>query len=76
MTLEQRRILRGEAYNVAFKKLREMKGCGWKPTMPCSTDDDDIKAVKLLLQQFHYGIAAQDELLDKCIELGWIKIDL
>jgi len=73
MTLEQRRTLRGEAYNVAIKKLREMKGCGWKPTMPCSTDDDDIKAVKLLLQQFRYGIEAKDELLDKCIELGWIK---
>ena len=75
MTLEQRRILRGEAYNVAIKNLREMGGCSWMPTATCSTDDNDIKAVKLLLQQFQYGVAAKDELLDKCIELGWIKIN-
>ena len=43
--------------------------------LSCSTDDNDIKAVKLLLQQFQYGVAAKDELLDKCIELGWIKIN-
>ena len=75
MTLEQRRTLRCEAYNIAIKKLRGMGGCPWMPTVARSTDDDDIKAVKLLLQQFHYGIAAKNELLDKCIKIGWIKID-
>ena len=75
MTLEQRRTLRSEAYNIAIKKLREMGGCPWMPTSACNTDDDDIKEVKLLVQQSQYGVAAANELLDKCIELGWIKID-
>ena len=75
MTLEQRRILRGEAYNVAIKKLREMGSCPWMPATASSTDDDDIKTIKLLVQQFQYGIAAQNELLDMCIKVGWIKID-
>lgn len=76
MDLEQRRTLRNEAYNIAIDNLRKMGGCSWTPTMASSNDDDDIKTIKLLVKQFEYGIAAQNELLDMCIKVGWIKIDL
>lgn len=76
MTLEQRRTLRCKAYNVAFKKLREMRPLPWMPCEANYFEDNNLQQVQLLLNQFQYGIAAKDELLDKCIELGWIKIDL
>ena len=75
MTLEQRRILRGEAYNIAFKKLREMRPLPWMSCEENYFDDNNLQQVQLLLKQFDYGIAPKDELLNKCIELGWIKIN-
>ena len=77
MDLEQRRTLRNEAYNIAIDNLRKMGGnCGWALAMASSNDDDDIKTIKLLVNQFYYGIEAKNELLDMCIKVGWIKIDL
>lgn len=63
---EQRRLC-GKAYNVAFKHLGT--------SISCTSDSEIIAEVKRLMKQFYYGIAAQKELLNKCIELGWIKTD-
>ena len=73
---ERRRELRREAYNVAIKKLRELMGyCpNGRVTTPCTTDSEDILKVKRLVSQYYYGIAAQNELLDACIALGWINV--
>lgn len=72
MDLEQIRILRNKAYNIAINNLRKMGGC----TMASSNDDDNIKTIKFLVNQFQYGVEAKNELLDMCIKVGWIKIDL
>lgn len=74
MTLEEQRDLRSKAYNIAIAKLKELnKTWGW--LYEDANDSDDIKEVKRLIKQFNYGIAAQNELLNKCIQLGWISYE-
>jgi hypothetical protein len=62
LSLDEIRCLRGSSYNIAIKYLREIK-----------SDDDNIKKMRLLIGQFSYGIEAQNELLELCIEMGLIK---
>lgn len=50
-------MLRHKAYNIALNRNKK----------------ENNEEVKLLLNQFQYGIEPQNELLYKCIELGWIK---
>jgi hypothetical protein len=75
--IERLRELRNESYNIAITKLMELapKGSSWLRNEQSKDNFDDLNDVKLLLNQFHYGVEAKNELLAKCVELGWIKID-
>ena len=57
--LEKQRMLRNKAYNIAVERNKK----------------ENNKEVNLLLNQFYYGIEAKNELLNKCIELGWMKYE-
>ena len=73
MSLERRRELRGEAYNVAIRKLKELNPLPWMPVDSVYIEDTDINKIRSLVNQHQYGIAAQDELLDACIAMGWMN---
>ena len=49
---------RGECYNAAIRWVN------------AGNEDEELS---LLLNQFYYGIAAQKELVDRCIELGIVE---
>lgn len=70
LTLEQERELVGKAYNIAIRKLEQIQSDIYTED---DLDDYTIKKLKLLIDQFPYGISAQKDLLYLCIELGWIK---
>lgn len=76
LSLDELRRLRNESYNVAIAKLKELapKGSEWLWNKQCKDDHDGLNEVRLLLNQFNYGIEARNELLAKCVELGWIDI--
>ena len=57
--LEKQRMLRHKAYNIAVERNKKEKN----------------EEVNLLLNQFYVGVEAQNELLKKCIELGWMKYE-
>lgn len=71
--LEQIRNLRGKAYNVAVQKLDEIEK-NEKLHIPSDLDEDTIRELKYLVSQFYYGLSAQDDLLELCIRLEWIKL--
>lgn len=76
LSLDELRRLRNESYNVVITKLKELapKGSEWAWDKQCKDDSDGLNEVRLLLSQFHYGTEAKNELLAKCVELGWIDI--
>lgn len=76
LSLDELRRLRNESYNVAIAKLKELapKGSEWVYLYQNKDDHDGLNEVRLLLNQFHYGVEAKNELLAKCVELGWIDI--
>ena len=51
------------AYNVAIEHLRHLP-----------SNNAIAVEIRLLVNQFYYGIAAQKELFNKCVELKWIKL--
>ena len=73
LTLEQERELVGKAYNIAVRKLEQIQSGIYTED---DLDDYTIKELKLLTDQFPYGISAQKDLLYLCIKLGWIKEDI
>lgn len=73
LMLEQIRNLRGKAYNVAVQKLDEIEK-NEKLHIPSDLDEDTIRELKYLVSQFYYGLSAQDDLLELCIRLEWIKL--
>ena len=77
LPIERLRELRNKSYNIAIAKLKELapKGSEWAWLYQRKDDGDGLNEVRLLLNQFHYGVEAKNELLAKCVELGWIKID-
>ena len=53
-------------YNIAYNiAIANIKGC---------RDEHTKKEIRLLLDQFYYGIEAKKDLYRKCIELGWVKV--
>jgi hypothetical protein len=76
LSLDKLRELRNKSYNVAIAKLKELapKGSSWLYNAQRKDDSDGLNNVRLLLNQFHYGIEAKNELLQRCVELGWIDI--
>lgn len=58
-TLEKQRMLRRKAYNIAVERNKKEKN----------------EEVNLLLNQFYIGVEVQNELLSKCIELGWMEYE-
>lgn len=64
LSLDKKRILRGNAYNIALKYLNEHK----------DDDNDNIMKMRLLINQFSYGIEAQNDLLALCIDMGLIEV--
>ena len=77
LPIERLRELRNESYNIAIAKLKELapRGSSWLWNVQSKDNSDGLNEVRLLLNQFNYGIEAKNELLAKCVELGWIKID-
>jgi len=77
LSIERLRELRNETYNIAIAKLKELapKGSSWFYNAQRKDDSDGLNEVRLLLNQFNYGVEAKNELLAKCVELGWIKIN-
>ena len=77
LSLDELRELRNKSYNVAIAKLKELapKGSSWLWNVQCKDNRDGLNEVRLLLNQFNYGIEARNELLQRCVELGWIKIN-
>lgn len=61
IAIDKQRRLRHICYNIALSNFHTIK------------DEHTKKEVQLLINQFHYGVDAQNDLLKKCIELGWIK---
>ena len=57
--LEKQRMLRHKAYNIAVERNKKEKN----------------EEVNLLLNQFYYGIEAQNDLLNKCVELKWMEYE-
>ena len=76
LSLDKLRELRNKSYNVAIAKLKELapKGSQWLWDKQSKDNHDGLNEVRLLINQFNYGIEARNELLQKCIELGWIDI--
>ena len=77
LPIERLRELRNKSYNIAIAKLKELapKGSAWFWSYQSKDNRDGLNEVRLLLNQFHYGVEAQNELFSKCVELGWIKIN-
>lgn len=77
LSIERLRELRNESYNIAIAKLKELapKGSSWLWNKQSKDNYDGLNEVRLLLNQFYYGVEAKNELLAKCVELGWIKIN-
>ena len=73
LMLEQIRNLRGKAYNVAVQKLDEIEK-NKELHIPIDLDEDTIRELKYLVSQFYYGLSVQDDLLELCIRLEWIKL--
>lgn len=73
LTFEQERELVRKAYNIAVRKLEQIQSGIYTED---DLDDYKIEELKLLINQFPYGISAQKDLLYLCIELGWIKEDM
>jgi hypothetical protein len=71
------RELRRKSYNVAIENLKAAapKGSQWLWYKQSKNDSDGLNEVRLLVSQFYYGIDAQNELLELCIKLGWMKIN-
>ena len=63
LSLEEIRELRNKCYNIAIQEIKRRK-----------LGDDTKKEIDLLLNQFNYGLDAKNDLLCKCIELGWVNI--
>ena len=63
LSLEEIRELRSKCYNIAIQEVKGRK-----------LDDDTKKEINLLLNQFNYGLDAKNDLLCKCIELGWVQV--
>jgi len=63
LTFEEMTSLRHDAYNVAIKRRTELK-----------LDTIERKVIDLLINEYYYGIAAQEELAMKCLEYGWLKL--
>ena len=62
LPLSQLRSLRNCCYNLVIRNLRQ-----------CPKDDEKYRKIRILLSQFYLGIVAQNELLQECVELGWIN---
>ena len=60
LTFEQERKLIGKAYNIAVRKLEQIQSGIYTED---DLDDYKIKELNLLINQFHYGISAQKDLL-------------
>lgn len=77
LPIERLRELRNKSYNIAIAKLKELapKRSSWLWNVQSKNNSDGLNEVRLLLNQFNYGVEAKNELLAKCVELGWIKID-
>lgn len=77
LPIERLRELRNESYNIAIANLKAAapKGSQWLWYVQSKNNSDGLNEVRLLVSQFNYGIDAQNELLAKCVELGWIKIN-
>ena len=63
LSLEEIRELRSKCYNIAIQEVKGRK-----------LDDDTKKEINLLLNQFNYGLDTKNDLLCKCIELGWVQV--
>ena len=74
LSLDEIRSLRNESYNVTIQYLRENDGVNGFISVPHTTDDDNTRKMRLLINQFHYGLEAKNELLELCIEMGLIKV--
>ena len=61
IAIDKQRKLRDICYNIALSNLHTIK------------DEHTKKEVQLLINQFYCGVDAQNDLLRKCIELGWAK---
>ena len=61
--LNELRIKRGQAYNVAVRYIKEHK----------DEETDQMENLKCLVGQFYYGLEPQQELYDKCVEYGLMK---
>ncbi len=77
LNIDKLRELRRKSYNVAIANLKAAapKGSQWLWNVQSKNDSDGLNEVRLLLNQFYYGIDAQYELLELCIKLGWMKIN-
>lgn len=60
-----------DGFKLTFEQERELIHQAYNIAVRKKNNDEEVK---LLLNQFYYGIAAQKDLLYKCIELGWIEI--
>ena len=63
LTFEEMTSLRHDAYNAAIKRRTELE-----------FGSTERKEIDLLVNQYDYGIAAQEELAMKCLEYGWLKL--